>query len=121
MSCSVLNAARTHAPFFFYFQATAHLRLAQQTLKTLTGYLDWVKFAVLYSENCVILQMLCLLLEEDPLKILAAECLLMIVRRKVNISCHSQLYIFSAPRGRMNRILQMKIQDGGWQDEHCSK
>ena len=91
MQC--VNAVRTLTPFFFYFQATVHLRLAQQTLKTLTGYLDWVKFAVLYSENCVILQMLCLLLEEDSLKILAAECLLMIVSRKVNISCHAQLYL----------------------------
>ena len=73
----------------FYFlsvlQASVHLRLAEQTLLTLTGYLDWVKFAVLYTQNCIILQMLCLLLEEDALKIRAADCLLMIVSRKVRI------------------------------------
>ena len=73
----------------FYFlsvlQASVHLRLAEQTLLTLTGYLDWVKFAVLYTQNCIILQMLCLLLEEDALKIRAADCLLMIVSRKVGI------------------------------------
>ena len=66
-------------------QASVHLRLAEQTLLTLTGYLDWVKFAVLYTQNCIILQMLCLLLEEDALKIRAADCLLMIVSRKVRI------------------------------------
>ena len=66
-------------------QASVHLRLAEQTLLTLTGYLDWVKFAVLYTQNCIILQMLCLLLEEDALKIRAADCLLMIVSRKVSI------------------------------------
>ena len=27
--------------------------------------------------------------------------------------------IHSAPRGRMNRILRMKIQDGGRRDERC--
>ena len=60
-----------------------HLRLAEQTLKTLAGYLDWVKFGVVFSQNCIILQMLCLLLEDDSLKIPAAECLLIIVSRKV--------------------------------------
>ncbi|XP_067031851.1 exportin-5-like [Acropora muricata] len=63
-------------------QASVHLRLAEQTLKTLTGYLDWVKFGVLYAKNYIILQMLCLLLEEESLKIPAAECLLIIVSRK---------------------------------------
>ena len=71
--------------FLFVLQASVHLRLAEQTLLTLTGYLDWVKFAVLYTQNCIILQMLCLLLEEDALKIRAADCLLMIVSRKVRI------------------------------------
>lgn len=63
-------------------QASVHLRLAEQTLKTLAGYLDWVKFGVVFSQNCIILQMLCLLLEDDSLKIPAAECLLIIVSRK---------------------------------------
>ena len=74
-----------------------HLHLAEQTLKTLTGYLDWVKFGVLYAKNYIILpefyklcilQMLCLLLEEESLKIPVAECLLIIVSRKV-IICYS--------------------------------
>ena len=65
-----------------------HLRLAEQTLKILMGYLDWVKFGVLYAKNYIILQMLCLLLEKESLKIPAAECLLIIVSRKV-IICHS--------------------------------
>ncbi|XP_020614458.1 exportin-5-like [Orbicella faveolata] len=63
-------------------QAAVHQRLAEQTLLTLTGYLDWVKFGVLYVQDCIILQMLCLLLEEDALKIPSCECLLIIVSRK---------------------------------------
>ncbi|KAJ7365547.1 Exportin-5 [Desmophyllum pertusum] len=63
-------------------QAAVHQRLAEQTLLTLTGYLDWVKFGVLYSQDCIILQMLCLLLEEDSLKIPSCECLLIIASRK---------------------------------------
>ena len=65
-----------------------HLHLAEYTLKTLTGYLDWVKFGVLYAKNYIILQMLCLLLEGESLKIPASECLLIIVSRKV-IICYS--------------------------------
>jgi len=38
---------------------------------------------VLYVQDCIILQMLCLLLEEDALKIPSCECLLIIVSRKV--------------------------------------
>jgi len=63
-------------------QAAVHQRLAEQTLITLTGYLDWVKHVVLFTQNCIILQMLCLLLEEDSLKIAAVDCLLIIVNRK---------------------------------------
>ena len=60
-----------------------HQRLAEQTLLTLAGFVDWVKFGTLYIKNCIILQMLCLLLEEDLLKIPSCECLLIIVSRKV--------------------------------------
>ena len=60
-----------------------HQRLAEQTLLTIAGFVDWVKFGTLYIKNCIILQMLCLLLEEDLLKIPSCECLLIIVSRKV--------------------------------------
>lgn len=60
-----------------------HQRLAEQTLLTLAGFVDWVKFGTLYIKDCIILQMLCLLLEEDSLKIPSCECLLIIVSRKV--------------------------------------
>ena len=81
---------------FSLFQTAVHLRLAEQTLITLTGYLDWVKFAVLYTQDCIILQMLCLLLEEDALKIRAADCLLLIVSRKVSIAAvlKNKLHLF---------------------------
>ena len=68
---------------FLFFKAAVHQRLAEQTLLTLAGFVDWVKFGTLYIKNCIILQMLCLLLEEDSLKILSCECLLIIVSRKV--------------------------------------
>ena len=64
-------------------QAAVHRRLAEQTLLTLTGFLDWAKLEVILSQDCIILQMLCLLLEEDSLKIPSCECLLIIVSRKV--------------------------------------
>ena len=68
---------------FLFSKAAVHQRLAEQTLLTLAGFVDWVKFGTLYIKNCIILQMLCLLLEEDSLKIPSCECLLIIVSRKV--------------------------------------
>ncbi|KAK2561918.1 Exportin-5 [Acropora cervicornis] len=73
-----LETLSTNISSYRVLKASVHLRLAEQTLKTLTGYLDWVKFGVLYAKNYIILQMLCLLLEEESLKIPAAECLLII-------------------------------------------
>ena len=71
-----------------------HQRLAEQTLLTLAGFVDWVKFGTLYIKNCIILQMLCLLLEEDSLKIPSCECLLIIVSRKV-ITINNSISLFN--------------------------
>jgi exportin-5 len=64
-------------------QALVHQRVAEQALLTLQGYLDWVKFNILFIQDCILLQVLCLLLDEEQLKISACECLLIIVSRKV--------------------------------------
>ncbi|KAK3730363.1 hypothetical protein QZH41_014841 [Actinostola sp. cb2023] len=62
--------------------ALLHQRIAEQTLLTLQGFLDWVKFNIIFIEDCIVPQMLCLLLNEEELRIPACECLLMIVSRK---------------------------------------
>ena len=79
---------------FLFFKAAVHQRLAEQTLLTLAGFVDWVKFGTLYIKNCIILQMLCLLLEEDSLKIPSCECLLIIVSRKV-ITTNNNISLFN--------------------------
>lgn len=66
-----------------YMQALIHQRVAEQALLTLQGFLDWVKFNILFLQECILLQILCLLLDEETLKIPACECLLIIVSRKV--------------------------------------
>lgn len=70
---------------FLMFQVLLHQRIAEQTLLTLHGYLDWVKVNILFMQECIIPQMLCLLLNEVELRIPACECLLVFVSRKVII------------------------------------
>lgn len=65
-------------------KSKAHLRVSEAVLYTLAGYLDWVSMNLIFTNNSVLLQMLCLLLDNSSLQLLAAECLLTIVGRKVN-------------------------------------
>lgn len=67
-------------------QILIHQQVAKQTLRTLLGYLEWVKVSVLFMQDFIIPQMLCLLLNQKELRIQAAECLLMFISRKVNTS-----------------------------------
>ncbi|XP_069810527.1 exportin-5 isoform X2 [Dendropsophus ebraccatus] len=57
-------------------------RVALAALNTLAGYIDWVSINHITAQDCKLLQMLCLLLEEDELQVEAAECLLIAVSRK---------------------------------------
>ncbi|XP_056410583.1 exportin-5 [Hyla sarda] len=57
-------------------------RVALAALNTLAGYIDWVSIIHITAQDCKLLQMLCLLLEEDELQVEAAECLLIAVSRK---------------------------------------
>ncbi|TRY71295.1 hypothetical protein DNTS_007636, partial [Danionella cerebrum] len=62
--------------------ARGHLRVCVSTLSTLAGFIDWVALPHLSSENCALLEILCLLLSEPELQLEAAECLLIACSRK---------------------------------------
>ncbi|XP_051775267.1 exportin-5 [Erpetoichthys calabaricus] len=84
----------------------AHCRVGIATLNTLAGYIDWVALNHITSDNCRLLEMLCLLLSETELQLEAAECLLIAVSRKGKLEDRKPLmvlfgdvamhYIFSA-------------------------
>ncbi|KAG9464895.1 hypothetical protein GDO78_019239 [Eleutherodactylus coqui] len=57
-------------------------RVALAALNTLAGYIDWVSINHITADDCKLLQMLCLLLEEEELQVETAECLLIAVSRK---------------------------------------
>ncbi|XP_040207688.1 exportin-5 isoform X2 [Rana temporaria] len=57
-------------------------RVALATLNTLAGYIDWVSIGHITAQDCKLLQMLCLLLDEEDLQVEAAECLLIAVGRR---------------------------------------
>ncbi|KAK7901392.1 hypothetical protein WMY93_018161 [Mugilogobius chulae] len=63
-------------------KARAHCRVAVATLNALAGYIDWVVLAHITNNNCQLLEMLCLLLNEPELQLEAAECLLIAINRK---------------------------------------
>ena len=65
-------------------QAQANCRVGIAALNTLAGYIDWVSMSHITAENCKLLEMLCLLLNEQELQLGAAECLLIAVSRKVS-------------------------------------
>lgn len=65
-------------------QAQANCRVGVAALNTLAGYIDWVPMSHITAENCKLLEVLCLLLNEQELQLGAAECLLIAVSRKVS-------------------------------------
>lgn len=72
-------------------QAQANCRVGVAALNTLAGYIDWVALSHITADNCKLLEMLCLLLNEPELQIGAAECLLIAVSRKVSCSSSAPL------------------------------
>lgn len=100
-----LSYQKDHSTLSFYplIQLTsdpqkskAHLRVSEAVLYTLAGYLDWVSMNLIFTNNSVLLQMLCLLLGNSSLQLLAAECLLTIVGRKVNYNQEVFFICFSS-------------------------
>lgn len=71
-----------------FLQAQANCRVGVAALNTLAGYIDWVSMSHITADNCKLLEVLCLLLNEQELQLGAAECLLIAVSRKV--SYHSK-------------------------------
>ena len=69
---------------FLFMQAQANCRVGVAALNTLAGYIDWVPMSHITAENCKLLEVLCLLLNEQELQLGAAECLLIAVSRKVS-------------------------------------
>ncbi|XP_010579563.1 PREDICTED: exportin-5, partial [Haliaeetus leucocephalus] len=72
-------------------KAQANCRVGIAALNTLAGYIDWVALSHITADNCKLLEMLCLLLNEPELQIGAAECLLIAVSRKVSSSSSASL------------------------------
>ncbi|XP_035747901.1 exportin-5, partial [Egretta garzetta] len=56
-------------------KAQANCRVGIAALNTLAGYIDWVALSHITADNCKLLEMLCLLLNEPELQIGAAESL----------------------------------------------
>ncbi|CAB1312894.1 unnamed protein product [Coregonus sp. 'balchen'] len=74
-------------------QAKAHCRVGVATLNTLAGYIDWVALANITSDNCRLLEILCLLLSETELQLEAAECLLIAISRKGKLEDRKPLMV----------------------------
>ncbi|KAM4772449.1 exportin-5 [Rhinophrynus dorsalis] len=68
-------------------------RVAVSALNTLAGYIDWVSIKHITAKNCILLQMLCLLLGEPGLQLEAAECLLIAVSRKGKMEDRAPLLV----------------------------
>ncbi|XP_056022649.1 exportin-5-like [Ostrea edulis] len=74
-------------------KSKSHLRVSEAVLYTMAGYLDWVNMNLIFTNNSVLLQMLCLLLDNCSLQLLAAECLLTIVGRKGKVEERKPLLV----------------------------
>lgn len=65
-----------------YVAATSNGRVVQVVLLTLTGFVEWVSTNHVVMNNGRLLQILCILLQDDAFQLPAAECLLQIANRK---------------------------------------
>ncbi|KAM3968247.1 exportin-5-like protein Ranbp21 isoform 2-T2 [Aphomia sociella] len=65
-----------------YVAAASNGRVVQVVLLTLTGFVEWVSTNHVVMNNGRLLQILCILLQDEAFQLPAAECLLQIVNRK---------------------------------------
>ncbi|XP_026551333.1 exportin-5 isoform X2 [Pseudonaja textilis] len=84
--CAKIDAAQES-------KAQANCRVGIAALNTLAGYIDWVAMNHITADNCKLLEMLCLLLNEPELQIGAAECLLIVVSRKGKLDDRKPLMV----------------------------
>uniref|UniRef100_A0A8C5TPY1 Exportin 5 n=1 Tax=Malurus cyaneus samueli TaxID=2593467 RepID=A0A8C5TPY1_9PASS len=76
-----------------FLWAQANCRVGIAALNTLAGYIDWVALSHITADNCKLLEMLCLLLNEPELQVGAAECLLIAVSRKGKLEDRKPLMV----------------------------
>ncbi|XP_072941490.1 exportin-5 [Epargyreus clarus] len=76
-----------------YTAATSNGRVVQVVLLTLTGFVEWVSTNHVVTNNGRLLQILCILLQDDAFQLPASECLLQIVNRKGSLKERKPLMI----------------------------
>jgi exportin-5 len=75
-------------------ELNVHVRVVQVVLLTLTGFIEWVSINHIMASDGQLLQILCLLLDDENFQAGAAECLLQVVT-----------YPFSSISGTSNVML----------------
>ncbi|KAH9641557.1 hypothetical protein HF086_002244 [Spodoptera exigua] len=68
-----------------FLRLAEDVAILQVVLLTLTGYVEWVSINHVVMNNGRLLQILCILLQDDVFQLPAAECLLQIVNRKGSV------------------------------------
>ncbi|XP_064142638.1 exportin-5 isoform X2 [Loxodonta africana] len=94
-------------------KAQANYRVGVAALNTLAGYIDWVSMSHVTAENCKLLEMLCLLLNEQELQLGAAECLLIAVSRKGKLEDRKPLMVLFGDVAMHYILSAAQTADGG--------
>ncbi|XP_033279823.1 exportin-5 isoform X4 [Orcinus orca] len=94
-------------------KAQANCRVGIAALNTLAGYIDWVSMSHITAENCKLLEMLCLLLNEQELQLGAAECLLIAVSRKGKLEDRKPLMVLFGDVAMHYILSAAQTADGG--------
>ncbi|XP_038617155.1 exportin-5 isoform X2 [Tachyglossus aculeatus] len=94
-------------------KAHANCRVGLAALNTLAGYIDWVALGHITADNCKLLEMLCLLLNEPELQVGAAECLLIAVSRKGKLEDRKPLMMLFGDVAMHYVLSAAQIADGG--------
>ncbi|XP_008956992.2 exportin-5 [Gorilla gorilla gorilla] len=94
-------------------KAQANCRVGVAALNTLAGYIDWVSMSHITAENCKLLEILCLLLNEQELQLGAAECLLIAVSRKGKLEDRKPLMVLFGDVAMHYILSAAQTADGG--------
>ncbi|XP_036270382.1 exportin-5 isoform X1 [Pipistrellus kuhlii] len=94
-------------------KAQANCRVGIAALNTLAGYIDWVSMSLITAENCKLLEVLCLLLNEQELQLGAAECLLIAVSRKGKLEDRKPLMVLFGDVAMHYILSAAQTADGG--------
>ncbi|GAB1599827.1 exportin-5-like [Argonauta hians] len=77
----------------YQLRALIHCRVCDSVLHTLCGFVEWVPMFHILDNNSLLLRLLCLLLNDKSLQLMAVECLLLIVSRKGRLEERKPLLI----------------------------